>query len=41
MTSARDRWLVLLNRFEGNAQIKRTKNIVPETKFKKFKIEGH
>jgi hypothetical protein len=33
ITSARDMWLALLNRFEGDTQIKRTKNMGLETKF--------
>jgi hypothetical protein len=33
MTSAKDMWLTLLNRFEGNTQIKRTKIMGLETKF--------
>jgi hypothetical protein len=33
MTSARGMWLALLNRFEGNTQIKRTKIMGLETKF--------
>jgi gag-polypeptide of LTR copia-type len=41
MTSARDMWLALLNRFEGNTQIKRTKIMGLETKFKNFKMEDH
>jgi gag-polypeptide of LTR copia-type len=41
MTNARDMWLALLNRFEGNTQIKRTKIMGLETKFENFKIEDH
>jgi gag-polypeptide of LTR copia-type len=41
MTSARDMWLALLNRFEGNTQIKRIKIMGLETKFKNFKMEDH
>jgi gag-polypeptide of LTR copia-type len=41
MTSARDMWLALLNRFEGNTQIKRTKIMGFETKFENFKMEDH
>jgi gag-polypeptide of LTR copia-type len=41
MTSARDMWLALLNRFEGNTQIKRTKIMGLETKFENFKMEDH
>jgi gag-polypeptide of LTR copia-type len=41
MTSARDMWLVLLNMFEGNTQIKRTKIMGFETKFQIFKMEDH
>jgi hypothetical protein len=33
ITSTRDMWLALLNRFEGDTQIKRTKNMGLETKF--------
>jgi gag-polypeptide of LTR copia-type len=41
MTSARNMWLALLSRFEGNTQIKRTKIIDLETKFENFKMEDH
>jgi gag-polypeptide of LTR copia-type len=41
MTSARDMRLALLNRFECNTQIKRTKIMGLETKFENFKMEGH
>jgi gag-polypeptide of LTR copia-type len=41
MTSVRDMWLVLLNRFEGNAQIKRTKIMGLQIKFENFKMEDH
>jgi hypothetical protein len=41
MTSARDMLLALLNRFEGNTQIKRIKIMGLETKFENFKIEDH
>jgi gag-polypeptide of LTR copia-type len=41
MTSARDMWLALLNRFKGNTQIKRTKIMDLETKFENFKMEDH
>jgi gag-polypeptide of LTR copia-type len=41
MTSARDMWLALLNRFEGNTQINRTKIMGLETKFENFKMEDH
>jgi gag-polypeptide of LTR copia-type len=33
--------LALLNRFEGNTQIKRTKIMGLETKFEIFKMEDH
>jgi hypothetical protein len=36
MTSARNMWLALLNRFEGNTQIKMTKIMGLKTKFKIF-----
>jgi gag-polypeptide of LTR copia-type len=41
ITSARDMWLVLLNRFEGNTQIKRTEIMNLEIKFENFKMEDH
>jgi gag-polypeptide of LTR copia-type len=41
MTSVRDMWLALLNRFEDNTQIKRTKIMGLETKFENFKMEDH
>jgi gag-polypeptide of LTR copia-type len=41
MTSARDMWLALLNRFEDNTQIKRTKIMGLETKFENFKMKDH
>jgi gag-polypeptide of LTR copia-type len=41
MTSTRDMWLALLNMFEGNTQIKRTKIMGLEIKFQNFKIEDH
>jgi gag-polypeptide of LTR copia-type len=41
MTSAKDMWLVLLNRFECNTQIKRTKIMGLETKFQNFKREDY
>jgi gag-polypeptide of LTR copia-type len=41
MTSARNMWLALLNRFESNTQIKRTKIMGLETKFENFKMEDH
>jgi gag-polypeptide of LTR copia-type len=41
MTSDRDMWLALLNMFEGNTQIKRTKFMDLETKFKNFEMEDH
>jgi endonuclease III-like uncharacterized protein len=34
-------WLVLLNRFESNTQIKRTKIMDLEIKFENFKMEDH
>jgi gag-polypeptide of LTR copia-type len=41
MTSAMDIWLALLNMFEGNTQIKRTKIMGLEIKFENFKMEDH
>jgi gag-polypeptide of LTR copia-type len=41
MTSARDMWLTLLNKFEGNTQIKKTKIMGLGTKFENFKMEDH
>jgi gag-polypeptide of LTR copia-type len=41
MTSARDIWLVLLNRFEDNTQIDKTKIIGLEIKFENLKIKDH
>jgi endonuclease V-like protein UPF0215 family len=41
MISARDMYLALLNRFEGNTQIKRTKIMDLKIKFKNFKMEDH
>jgi gag-polypeptide of LTR copia-type len=41
MTSAKDMWLALLNMFEGNTQIKRTKIMGLEIKFKIFKMKDH
>jgi gag-polypeptide of LTR copia-type len=41
MISATNIWLALLNRFEGNTQIKRIKIMSHETKFKKFKMDDH
>jgi gag-polypeptide of LTR copia-type len=41
MTSARDIWLTLLNRFECNTQIKKTKIMSLEITLEKFKMEVH
>ena len=38
-SNARDMWLALLNRYEGNTQIKRTKLNSLETQFENFRIE--
>ena len=39
MTSAHDMWKALINRYEGNAQIKRTKLTGLEIKFETFRLE--
>ena len=39
MSSAKEIWKTLLNRYEGNAQIKRTKINGLETKFENFRVE--
>jgi gag-polypeptide of LTR copia-type len=41
MTSASDIWLTLLNRFDGNTQIKKTKITGLETKFENLKMKDH
>ena len=39
ITSAKDMWDALVNRYEGNTQIKRTKITGLEVKFETFKVE--
>ena len=39
LTSAKDMWNVLITRYEGNTQIKRTKLTGLETKFENFRVK--
>jgi hypothetical protein len=39
MSNAHDMWDTLVQRYEGNAQIKRLKIVGLETQFKNFRVE--
>ena len=41
ITSARDMWNALINRYEGNTQIKKTKINGLETQFENFRVYDH